>query len=40
VRDAAVARPRLIDPFYHQGTKAGGSRWGTSGLIHNLRLLD
>jgi 3-hydroxyisobutyrate dehydrogenase len=30
----------LIDQFYHQVTKAGGSRWDTSSLIYNLRLLD
>jgi 3-hydroxyisobutyrate dehydrogenase len=30
----------LIDQFYHQVMKAGGSRWDTSSLIHNLRLLD
>jgi 3-hydroxyisobutyrate dehydrogenase len=30
----------LIDQLYHQVTKAGGSRWDTSSLIHNLRLLD
>jgi 3-hydroxyisobutyrate dehydrogenase len=30
----------LIDQFYHQVIKAGGSRWDTSSLIHNLRLLD
>jgi 3-hydroxyisobutyrate dehydrogenase len=30
----------LIDQLYHQVMKAGGSRWDTSSLIHNLRLLD
>jgi 3-hydroxyisobutyrate dehydrogenase len=30
----------LIDQYYHQVIKAGGSRWDTSSLIHNLRLLD
>ncbi len=30
----------LIDQFYHQVAQAGGSRWDTSSLIHNLRLLD
>jgi 3-hydroxyisobutyrate dehydrogenase len=30
----------LIDQFYHQVMKAGGSRWDTSSLVHNLRLLD
>jgi 3-hydroxyisobutyrate dehydrogenase-like beta-hydroxyacid dehydrogenase len=30
----------LIDQYYHQIMKAGGSRWDTSSLIHNLRLLD
>lgn len=30
----------LIDQFYHQVVKAGGARWDTSSLIHNLRLLD
>jgi 3-hydroxyisobutyrate dehydrogenase-like beta-hydroxyacid dehydrogenase len=30
----------LIDQLYHQIMKAGGSRWDTSSLIHNLRLLD
>jgi 3-hydroxyisobutyrate dehydrogenase-like beta-hydroxyacid dehydrogenase len=30
----------LVDQFYHQVMKAGGSRWDTSSLIHNLRLLD
>jgi 3-hydroxyisobutyrate dehydrogenase-like beta-hydroxyacid dehydrogenase len=30
----------LIDQYYHQVMKAGGSRWDTSSLIHNLRLLD
>jgi 3-hydroxyisobutyrate dehydrogenase-like beta-hydroxyacid dehydrogenase len=30
----------LVDQFYHQIMKAGGSRWDTSSLIHNLRLLD
>jgi len=30
----------LIDQYYHQVIKAGGRRWDTSSLIHNLRLLD
>jgi 3-hydroxyisobutyrate dehydrogenase-like beta-hydroxyacid dehydrogenase len=30
----------IIDQLYHQVIKAGGSRWDTSSLIHNLRLLD
>ena len=30
----------LIDQYYHQVIKAGGSRWDTSSLIHNLQLLD
>ena len=30
----------IIDQLYHQVMKAGGSRWDTSSLIHNLRLLD
>jgi 3-hydroxyisobutyrate dehydrogenase len=30
----------LVDQFYHQVMKAGGSRWDTSSLIYNLRLLD
>jgi 3-hydroxyisobutyrate dehydrogenase len=30
----------LIDQYYHQVIKAGGARWDTSSLIHNLRLLD
>ncbi|MGH6793413.1 MAG: NAD(P)-dependent oxidoreductase [Methyloceanibacter sp.] len=30
----------LIDQYYHQVMKADGSRWDTSSLIHNLRLLD
>jgi 3-hydroxyisobutyrate dehydrogenase len=30
----------LIDQYYHQIMKAGGSRWDTSSLIHNLQLLD
>ena len=30
----------LIDQYYHQVIKAGGGRWDTSSLIHNLRLLD
>ncbi|HSA82762.1 MAG TPA: NAD(P)-dependent oxidoreductase [Geminicoccaceae bacterium] len=30
----------VIDQLYHQVVKAGGSRWDTSSLIHNLRLLD
>jgi hypothetical protein len=40
LRVATVAQPRLINQFYHQVMKAGGSRWHTSSLIHNLRLLD
>jgi 3-hydroxyisobutyrate dehydrogenase len=30
----------LIDQLYSQVEKAGGERWDTSSLIHNLRLLD
>jgi 3-hydroxyisobutyrate dehydrogenase len=30
----------LIDQYYHQVIKAGGRRWDTSSLIHNLQLLD
>ncbi|MGH6899702.1 MAG: NAD(P)-dependent oxidoreductase [Geminicoccaceae bacterium] len=30
----------LIDQCYHQVIKAGGARWDTSSLIHNLQLLD
>jgi 3-hydroxyisobutyrate dehydrogenase len=30
----------LIDQYYHQVIEAGGARWDTSSLIHNLRLLD
>ena len=30
----------LIDQLYHQVEKAGGKRWDTSSLIHNLRLTD
>jgi 3-hydroxyisobutyrate dehydrogenase len=30
----------LIDQLYHQVMRAGGSRWDTSSLIHNLRLPD
>jgi len=29
-----------VDQFYHQIMKAGGNRWDTSSLTHNLRLLD
>jgi len=37
---ALLPTTALIDQFYHQVIKAGGSRWDTSSLIHNLRLLD
>jgi 3-hydroxyisobutyrate dehydrogenase len=37
---ALLPTTALIDQFYHQVMKAGGSRWDTSSLIHNLRLLD
>jgi 3-hydroxyisobutyrate dehydrogenase-like beta-hydroxyacid dehydrogenase len=37
---ALLPTTALIDQFYHQLMKAGGSRWDTSSLIHNLRLLD
>jgi 3-hydroxyisobutyrate dehydrogenase len=37
---ALLPTSALIDQFYHQVMKAGGSRWDTSSLIHNLRLLD
>jgi 3-hydroxyisobutyrate dehydrogenase len=30
----------LIDQLYAQVEKAGGRRWDTSSLIHNLRLVD
>ena len=30
----------LVDEFYAQVEKAGGKRWDTSSLIHNLRLVD
>jgi len=30
----------LIDQLYSQVEKAGGERWDTSSLIHNLRLTD
>jgi 3-hydroxyisobutyrate dehydrogenase len=30
----------LVDQYYHQVIKAGGRRWDTSSLIHNLQLLD
>ena len=37
---ALLPTTAVIDQFYHQVMKAGGSRWDTSSLIHNLRLLD
>jgi 3-hydroxyisobutyrate dehydrogenase len=37
---ALLPATALIDQLYHQVMKAGGSRWDTSSLIHNLRLLD
>jgi 3-hydroxyisobutyrate dehydrogenase len=37
---ALLPTTALIDQYYHQIMKAGGSRWDTSSLIHNLRLLD
>jgi 3-hydroxyisobutyrate dehydrogenase len=37
---ALLPTTALIDQFYHQVIKAGGSRWDTSSLIHNLRMLD
>ena len=37
---ALLPTTALIDQFYHQVMKAGGSRWDTSSLIHNLQLLD
>jgi 3-hydroxyisobutyrate dehydrogenase len=37
---ALLPTTALIDQFYHQVIKAGGSRWDTSSLIHNLQLLD
>ena len=37
---ALLPTTALIDQYYHQVVKAGGSRWDTSSLIHNLRLLD
>jgi 3-hydroxyisobutyrate dehydrogenase len=37
---ALLPTTALIDQFYHQVMKAGGSRWDTSSLVHNLRLLD
>ena len=30
----------LVDQYYHQVIKAGGRRWDTSSLIHNLSLTD
>ena len=30
----------LVDQFYADIQAAGGSRWDTSSLIHNLQLLD
>ena len=37
---ALLPTTALIDQLYHQVMKAGGSRWDTSSLIHNLRMLD
>ena len=37
---ALLPATALIDQYYHQIMKAGGSRWDTSSLIHNLQLLD
>jgi 3-hydroxyisobutyrate dehydrogenase len=37
---ALLPTTALIDQYYHQVMKAGGSRWDTSSLIHNLQLLD
>jgi 3-hydroxyisobutyrate dehydrogenase len=37
---ALLPTTALIDQLYHQVIKAGGSRWDTSSLIHNLRMLD
>jgi 3-hydroxyisobutyrate dehydrogenase len=37
---ALLPTTALIDQYYHQIMKAGGSRWDTSSLIHNLQLLD
>jgi len=37
---ALLPTTALIDQLYHQVIKAGGARWDTSSLIHNLRLLD
>jgi 3-hydroxyisobutyrate dehydrogenase-like beta-hydroxyacid dehydrogenase len=37
---ALLPTTALIDQYYHQVMKAGGSRWDTSSLIYNLRLLD
>jgi 3-hydroxyisobutyrate dehydrogenase len=37
---ALLPTTALIDQLYHQVIKAGGSRWDTSSLIHNLQLLD
>ena len=37
---ALLPTTALIDQLYHQVIKAGGNRWDTSSLIHNLRLLD
>jgi 3-hydroxyisobutyrate dehydrogenase len=37
---ALLPTTALIDQYYHQVIKAGGSRWDTSSLIHNLQLLD
>jgi 3-hydroxyisobutyrate dehydrogenase len=37
---ALLPTTALIDQYYHQVIKAGGGRWDTSSLIHNLQLLD
>jgi 3-hydroxyisobutyrate dehydrogenase len=37
---ALLPTTALIDQYYHEVINAGGSRWDTSSLIHNLQLLD
>ena len=37
---ALLPTTALIDQFYHQVVKAGGGRWDTSSLIHNLKPTD
>jgi 3-hydroxyisobutyrate dehydrogenase len=37
---ALLPTTALIDQFYHQVVKAGGARWDTSSLLHNLTSAD